>query len=236
MKEYSSYVFDLYGTLVDIHTDESKASFWKKMSSFFQVYRIDYPYRELRRDYLLFCEEEEEKREGEDVEIDLHPVFERLFRSKGIAPEEEDIRRFALSFREASRSHLRLYAGAADLLRSLKQKGKGVYLLSNAQALFTVPELEELGITDLFDGIVLSSDVGFKKPSIRIFEAFFTRFDLKREECLYIGNDPYSDGEGALQAGLDVYLIRSALSPSGKEKYDQEGMDLRKLKRKLMVR
>ncbi len=235
MKEYSSYVFDLYGTLVDIHTDESSAVFWKRLSSFFETYGTAYPYRELRRDYLLFCVEEEDKRE-EDAEIDLYPVFERLFRSKGIMPEEGDIRSFALSFREASRSHLRLYAGAADLLNSLKRSGKGVYLLSNAQALFTVPELEELGITDLFDGIVLSSDIGYKKPSVRIFETFLTRFSLKREECLYIGNDPYSDGKGASQAGFDVYLIRSALSPSGKEKYDQEGMDLRKLKRKLMVR
>ena len=32
---YQNYIFDLYGTLVDIHTNEKKAYLWKKMSLFF---------------------------------------------------------------------------------------------------------------------------------------------------------------------------------------------------------
>ena len=31
-KMYKNYIFDLYGTLVDIRTDEGKNSLWKKMS------------------------------------------------------------------------------------------------------------------------------------------------------------------------------------------------------------
>ena len=32
---YQNYIFDLYGTLVDIHTNEKKAYLWEKMSLFF---------------------------------------------------------------------------------------------------------------------------------------------------------------------------------------------------------
>ena len=32
---YQNYIFDLYGTLVDIHTDENKASLWKKIAVYF---------------------------------------------------------------------------------------------------------------------------------------------------------------------------------------------------------
>ena len=32
MKEYQNYLFDLYGTLVDIHTDENDPRLWQRMS------------------------------------------------------------------------------------------------------------------------------------------------------------------------------------------------------------
>ena len=31
---YQNYIFDLYGTLVDIHTNEKKAYLWKELSLF----------------------------------------------------------------------------------------------------------------------------------------------------------------------------------------------------------
>ena len=30
---YDNYIFDLYGTLVDIHTDESDTAIWEKLAS-----------------------------------------------------------------------------------------------------------------------------------------------------------------------------------------------------------
>ncbi len=36
--EYDNYIFDLYGTLIDIHTDEHKASLWKLMEKTYAVY------------------------------------------------------------------------------------------------------------------------------------------------------------------------------------------------------
>ncbi|MBR5774174.1 MAG: phosphoribosylformylglycinamidine synthase subunit PurQ, partial [Clostridia bacterium] len=45
-----------------------------------------------------------------------------------------------------------------------------VYLLSNAQSCFTINELKECGLYDLFDGIIISSDVGRKKPYGEIFD------------------------------------------------------------------
>ena len=32
--KYENYIFDLYGTLVDIHTDEEKTELWEKLRSF----------------------------------------------------------------------------------------------------------------------------------------------------------------------------------------------------------
>ena len=30
--KYENYIFDLYGTLVDIHTDEEKTELWEKLA------------------------------------------------------------------------------------------------------------------------------------------------------------------------------------------------------------
>ena len=35
---YDNYVFDLYGTLVDIHTEENDAKVWEKLSLFYGFY------------------------------------------------------------------------------------------------------------------------------------------------------------------------------------------------------
>ena len=36
-KEYENYIFDLYGTLVDIQTNEKKASLWKNMAHIYSM-------------------------------------------------------------------------------------------------------------------------------------------------------------------------------------------------------
>ena len=57
-----------------------------------------------------------------------------------------------------------LYDGVIELLEGLKQAGKKIYLLSNAQESFTIPEMEELGILPYFDGIMISSEEKVCKP------------------------------------------------------------------------
>ena len=36
--QYDNYVFDLYGTLVDIHTEEDFPKLWEKLALFFGYY------------------------------------------------------------------------------------------------------------------------------------------------------------------------------------------------------
>lgn len=39
---YKNYVFDLYGTLVDINTNENNINLWKKMQEFYAFYGAVY--------------------------------------------------------------------------------------------------------------------------------------------------------------------------------------------------
>lgn len=241
MKQYDAILFDLYGTLVHIHTDENQPSLWRRMAGFYASHGAGYAPRELRAAYLSAVRAAEATLAGQArgipgacPEIRLGPVFARLYADKGAAANEALIRETAWVFRRASTTHLRLYAGARDLLDGLRSRGRKVYLLSNAQALFTLPELEVLGLSNSFDGIYLSSEEGCKKPDPRFFRRLLDRERLDSSRCLMIGNDPICDGQGARNLGMDVWCIRSALSPRDIPlRYDQQGMDLRALARHL---
>ena len=46
-----NYIFDLYGTLVDIKTEENKASVWNKTAVYFSMRGAGYTGKELRKRY-----------------------------------------------------------------------------------------------------------------------------------------------------------------------------------------
>ncbi len=245
MKAYRNCIFDLYGTLADIHTDETKNSFWKAVKDFYASEGALYEGKELKEAYLRYCAKEEHRisETGRHKEIDLYPVFERLYRSKGVSADEDLVRKTALFWRKASTSHLRLYSGVKELFEELRRNGRKIFLLSNAQSLFTVPELELLGIKDCFDDILISSDTGYKKPDPFFLEILLKRNRLRKEDCILIGNDLSSDILCAKLGGIDSYYVHSALSPKAypeelKEKAvptdSQDRMDLKLLRRRLL--
>ncbi len=58
---FDNYIFDLYGTLIDIHTDEEQAGLWQDMAAYLQYqFEADYTAKELRKRYLEICAQEEE--------------------------------------------------------------------------------------------------------------------------------------------------------------------------------
>ena len=241
MKSYDVFIFDLYGTLIDIHTDESKTSFWKDVQKVFSSYGAKYRWDELRDSYFEKVSELEAERyqEGHRIEIDLSEVFRSLLKDKGVDGDDRMIEMVAGSFRKHSTSHIRLYAGTKELLKGLQDMGKKVCLLSNAQELFTLREMKDLGIYDLFDDIFISSGCGYKKPDPVFMEMLMRKHGLDAKKCLMIGNDLHDDVSVAAAVGMDSYYIESALS-SDREcdedpVYVQKGMDLKLLFRRIVT-
>lgn len=243
MKQYRAYLFDLYGTLVDIHTDEGRPKLWKDAAAYYTAHGAAYEADGLRAAYLRLCAAETEALQALHpdalVEIELLRVFRALYTEKGLRPAETLLADTAWYFRCASTTHLRAYAGAGALLEALRAPGRRVILLSNAQSCFTRPELALLGLTKYFDRVYLSSEQGFRKPDPRFFRVPLEELGLPPEDCLMIGNDPGCDVGGAAAAGMDAVYIRSGLSP--REAAAQAGailsldrMDLRALGRRLL--
>ena len=232
---YKNYIFDLYGTLVDIHTDEEKKEVWEKLGLFYGYYRAHYLPRELKAAYKRLADCRDDMSDSYEVypEIQIENVFRNLFVAKGIHPDEALVFRVGQFFRVLTTDYIRLYEGVTEMLEKLKTKGKKIYLLSNAQRVFTEYELYMLDITKYFDGILISSDYGVKKPDPHFFEILLRKYQLNSKECIMIGNDVKSDIAGAEKAGIDSYYIHSNLSPECKDRINATyvQMDMNETKR-----
>ena len=238
--KYRDCIFDLYGTLVDIHTDEMLPELWKTLTAWYREHRADYSPDELRDAYFRTVRQMEggaatRPNDAHEAhpEIRLELVFQRLFQAKGVDAGMDLAVHAGERFRKGSLDYIRLYDGAVELLKALRANGQGVWLLSNAQRIFTAYELRTLGIETLFDGIYLSSDYGFKKPDRRFFEVLLKERCIARSSAIMIGNDGVCDIQGARAVGLSTLYIRSNISPAEplpEADYVLEKMDLHRVR------
>ena len=114
MKEYQNYLFDLYGTLVDIHTDEENPRLWQRMSRLLAQDGIVAAPRALWEKYeaqVRAREAEARKERGAGAEIDIGPVFASFYEGSSLQPDENRIAFLAQTFRVLSLHKLRLFPG-----------------------------------------------------------------------------------------------------------------------------
>ena len=212
---YTDLIFDLFGTLVDIHTEEDDAV-WEKTALYFGFYGAHYTRDELRSAFRANLRAREAKA-GQSYEcfpdIPFEEVMADLFRDQGVENAGALGVNAAQLFRICSTQYLRLYPGTLDALASLRQKGYRLWLLSNAQRIFTAYELRHLGLGEQLDGIYISSDYRCRKPDVRFFRALLEGEGLDPNKCLMIGNDRHTDIAGATNAGLATLYLHTALTP-----------------------
>lgn len=220
MKIYKNYLFDLYGTLVDIHTDEHDDLMWQRLSLVFGMEGMDCSTEYLKDKYfseVSNLQSKDRAAKGKFAEIDLAPVYKAICQDRGYNVTDRQIEQIAKIFRILSLHKLRLFPGTIELLVRLRNAGKGVYLVSNAQELFTMPEFRVFDMEKYFDGIILSSSVGYKKPGTEIYKIALERFGLDPSETVMIGNDHRADCWGAHDAGLDSMYVFTEQSPERTE-------------------
>lgn len=238
--KFDNYIFDLYGTLVDIHTEDEKPEVWEKMALFYGYYNAVYRPEELQKRFMQLTAENHSQSDRHEAfpEIKIEQVFFRLFDEKKATADETLAVHAGQFFRILTTEYVRVYEGAAELLSDLKSCGKKIYLLSNAQRIFTEYEMHLLKLTDYFDDIFISSECGVKKPDKLFFRLLMDKHRLDAGKSIMIGNDMDSDIKGAGQMGLSTFYIHSNISPELKEApcadYVLMEMDMQKVRKILL--
>lgn len=110
--------------------------------------------------------------------------------------------------------------GAAVLLPGLRRQLR-LGLLSNYPHAAAVREsLAGAGLIEHLDAIVISSEIGWSKPSRPAFEAVMADMDLHAHELLFVGDDLDTDMRGARAMGMHTaWLPRSGQSAAGAEEH-----------------
>lgn len=214
--KYTDLVFDLYGTLVDIHTEEND-QVWEKTAIYYGFHGAHYTGPQLREAFSAAMAAREAKA-GQSYEcfpdIPFEDVMAQLFREKNVTEGAEALGFSAAQlFRILSIDYLRLYPHVLEALAELRAMGCRLWLLSNAQRVFTAYELRHLGLGEQLDGIYLSSDYQCRKPDLRFYRALMEEQMLDPDKCLMIGNDRETDIAGARAAGMATLYMHTELTP-----------------------
>jgi putative hydrolase of the HAD superfamily len=132
----------------------------------------------------------------------LAEVFERA----GVTVTEE----FLASYFETWEPHTFTDPEAAPLMRSLRERGIKVGVLSNTMWPRSAHERVFLRdqVLELIDGAVYSSEIAWAKPHPEAFRAAMAAVGMSDPAgCVFVGDRPYDDVHGAKGAGMRAVLI-----------------------------
>ena len=200
-------IFDLYGTLVDIWTDENDPSVYQTICQFLKYYDITLEPGELASRYQESAAAQLLEHPGPYSEIDVFHVFEDIL-SEGLrkSPERALVIWLARLFRSLTLRRLGLFPDTLEALEELAANYR-LGLVSDAQWVFSEPEMRFLGLEKYLDAVVLSSRYFISKPAPQIYSHALKAMQVGPAQALYVGNDPWKDVPGPLAIGMPVIII-----------------------------
>ncbi|KAL1355970.1 hypothetical protein HN51_007953 [Arachis hypogaea] len=95
--------------------------------------------------------------------------------------------------------------GAYETITLLKDAGVKMAVVSNFDSRLR-KLLKDLNVLNLFDAVIISSEVGYEKPDPRIFQAALDQVNVEANKALHIGDDEKADKHGANALGIDCWL------------------------------
>lgn len=115
------------------------------------------------------------------------------------------------------------FSGTERLLKELRARGYKLGIVTNGAVATQTSKLQALGLLDLVDVVLISEQEGVRKPDPCIFQRAAERLGVGIRECIFVGDHPEYDIQGAQQAGMTgVWMRHSAPWPdscSGQPNY-----------------
>lgn len=122
---------------------------------------------------------------------------------KQFPQQEEAIRAFYTRWKEMFNGPIE---GSVQIFKELKEKGYPVYALSNWNRELYEQTVDEFPFLDWFDGKIISSEEGLKKPDENIYQLLFERYHINPQTAVFI-DDNNANIETANRLGLRSILF-----------------------------
>ena len=219
----SAVFFDLYGTLIDIRTDEEDPGVYATLSQYLAYLRVNISPADLEQQYRSRLRASRAHSTERYPEVDVHQVFsdlastysppiaahpERLANGRPMDPPSVALA-IAVLFRTLTRRSFGVFPGVHEVLEKLRAKYQ-LGLISDAQWVFADPEIDMADLARFFPVRILSSRVGVRKPDTRIFAEALGAAGVGPEDAVYVGDNPERDLVGARAAGMRCVLFGPA--------------------------
>ena len=155
-------------------------------------------------------------------EVDYPALMRHLLGELGIEPGDEELDRFLAAEHDAWASARRVGDGVLDLLDALHDRGLRLGLVSNSfdPGWLVRRDLAAWGLAERLDVVVLSSEVGKRKPHPEPFERALAALGVAPAGALFVGDSRYHDVRGAGEAGMatvQALWFRADDDPRGRE-------------------
>ena len=201
-------LFDLYGTLLDIGTDEHDAYPWEVVAKFLRYRGSDAGGADLQRDYFDWVTNALKNSPHQpNPDVDVVDAFAEVIEKHGVAPTRELAYFVAQLFRSLTIRHFALFPEALEVLEALSRRFR-LALVSDSQEPYVFSELRMAGLKRFFPVVVCSASAGYRKPDTRIFADALREMKLTESEVVYVGDSTERDVVGASNAGIQAIWIR----------------------------
>jgi putative hydrolase of the HAD superfamily len=102
-----------------------------------------------------------------------------------------------------------LYDDVKNCLESLKDTSIKTAIITDGRPVKQYEKILRLGIDDLIDLVVISDEIGIRKPNPKLFSYCLNKFQVKGHETIYVGDNIYKDIVPAKQNKIHtVYIHR----------------------------
>lgn len=214
MKEIKAIGFDLFNTLIVIEPDTLVHAMQRMLKSLKgdgfaiedSVYISDY--RDAASLYVAQARED-------GIETHNSIWVSHVLNNYGITirPDDERIGKAVDDYFSAFYDRVDVIPDTIETLNLLK-KQYTLGLLSNFTHAPAAREiLTRTGLAPCFDAILISGELGYRKPNPLVFEELSKGVGVEKDKIIYTGDDPEPDIHGASKAGLNpvwfTYIIEN---------------------------
>jgi putative hydrolase of the HAD superfamily len=203
-------IFDFIGTLASVKNYSLEASTLKLHRAIVEAgFRVDE--EEFLRAYSRSHEKYRLIRYEDLVEVTNSVWISDALNCLGLHTSPEDVRvKTAVNvFFEDYLCSLELNPCARRVLVQLSKPYR-LGLVSNfTYAPVIYAALRRLGVNRFFSAVLVSEDVGWRKPNMKIYQEALRRLGVKAQETVYVGDSPIEDVGGAASAGMITVFVPS---------------------------
>jgi len=146
-----------------------------------------------------------ERVQARNLELKFEEVYAGVLSNLGIPPREEFLDYIYQLY--SQNFHSEILPGAERVLKILHLKYK-LAVISNATSNLCRRILKENELDKFFQVIVISRDLGIRKPDPRIFHYTLEKLQVKPDEAVHVGDSIEQDIMGAKRAGLKAVWIK----------------------------